>query len=117
MSQVTKGLVFAYMLEGVAIGFLVSTISLTGSIVNDNIDEENTKSRRIALWFFTLIAAVTSHVVAESLRHDRILGLLKNVGSKLSFKRGSGTAPLSPRNNLFRKRSILQPTIQVKPRL
>jgi len=112
MSKVTKELVLAYMLEGLAIGLVVSSINTFGSIINDRVDEEKKNTRRIVTWVFTLLAAFTSHVLAESLRHDRILGLLKNLSNKLSFKNKPqvGTAPPTPRN-LFRKRSILQDSI------
>ena len=71
---ITKELLIAYILEGIAIGFLVGSIGVFGSVVNDNIDEERTKTKRIFLFVFTMLAAFTSHILAESLRHDRIVG-------------------------------------------
>lgn len=114
MSTITKELVLAYILEGVSIGLLVASIGSIGSLINDSIDEENTKIRRLIQWVFTLLVALVSHVVAESLRHDRIVGLMKSLSSKLSFKRlGSreNLSGLNTPNRLFRKRDVLQPTI------
>lgn len=118
MSAVTKELVISYMVEGLAIGFLVSSISIIGSVVDSNIDEDKTKTRRMFLGLFTLLAAFVSHVLAESLRHDRIVGLLKNVSNKFSFKKRTSSidAPVFPIGNRFRRRSVLQPIIQAKPR-
>ena len=115
MSTITKELIFVYILEGLSIGLLVSSMNTLGLIVSDNIDDEKKNTKMIVQWVFTLLVAFSSHVLAESLRHDRILGLLKNVSTKFSFKRnsiGSGTSPATPVSNLFRKRSILQPTVR-----
>ena len=112
---ITKELLIAYILEGIAIGFLVGSIGVLGSVVNDNIDEERTKTRRIFLFVFTMLAAFTSHILAESLRHDRIVGLLKNVSSRFNFRKASGsTAPPTPRD-LFRKRANVPPIISKTP--
>lgn len=116
MSAVTKELVISYMVEGIAIGFLVSSISVIGSVVDSNIDEDKTKTRRMFLGLFTLLAALVSHVLAESLRHDRIVGLLKNVSSKFSFKKKASIDSPASIVNKFRRRSVLQPIIQAKPR-
>lgn len=112
MSKITKELIFAYILEGLAIGLLVSTINSIGSTINDNVEEEKTKTIRTVTWMFTLLAALVSHVLAESLRHERIVGLMKNFTSKLSFRRHSGNSGNSTPINLFRKRSILQNNVQ-----
>ena len=115
---ITKELLIAYILEGIAIGFLVGSIGVFGSVVNDNIEEENTKTRRIFLFIFTMLAAFTSHILAESLRHDRIVGLLKNVSSRFNFRKNSNgstsTSPPTPRG-LFRKRSNTPPVISKPP--
>jgi len=112
---ITKELLIAYILEGIAIGFLVGSIGVLGSVVNDNIDEEKTKTRRIFLFVFTMMAAFTSHILAESLRHDRIVGLLKNVSSRFNFRKPSGsTAPPTPRG-LFRKRANVPQVISKTP--
>ena len=118
---ITKELLIAYIFEGIAIGFLVGSIGVFGSVVNDNIDEERTKTKRIFLFVFTMMASFTSHIVAESLRHDRIAGLLKNVSSRFNFRRISGsTSPSTPRGStprgLFRKRSNVPPLISKIPR-
>ena len=105
MSKVTKELIIVYILEGLSIGLLVSTINSIGSFINDNVEEEKTKTIRTVTWIFTLLAALVSHVLAESLRHERLVGLLKNFTRKLSFKRNPGTSPSTP-VNFFRKRSI-----------
>jgi len=112
ISHVTKELLFVYILEGLSIGLLVSSINTIGSVIGDRVDDEKTKTKRTFQWILTLILALSSHVLAESLRHDRILGLLKNVSSKFSFKRPSiGTSPNTPLGK-FRRRSILQPIIR-----
>jgi len=112
---VTKELLIAYILEGIAIGFLVGSIGVFGSVANENIDEERTKTKRIVLFVFTMLAAFTSHILAESLRHDRIAGLLKNVSSKFTFRKPSIiTAPSTPRG-LFRKRSNVPQIISKTP--
>jgi len=111
---ITKELLIAYILEGIAIGFLVGSIGVLGSVVNDNIDEERTKTRRIFLFVFTMMAAFTSHILAESLRHDRIVGLLKNVSSRFNFRKPSATAPPTPRG-LFRKRANVPQVISKTP--
>ena len=112
---ITKELLLAYILEGIAIGFLVGSIGVFGSVVNDNIDEERTKTKRIFLFVFTMLASFTSHIVAESLRHDRIADLLNNVSSRFNFRKNSGTtAPPTPRN-LFRKRANVPQVISKIP--
>lgn len=112
MSALTKELLIAYILEGIAIGFLVGSIGVFGSIANDNIEEEKTKTKRIVLFVFTLMAAFTSHILAETLRHDRIVGLLKNVSSRFHFRKPSiTTAPVTPNRGFFRRRSNVQPVI------
>lgn len=100
MSEVTinRQLILVYALEGLAIGLLVSTINTIGSISSENVDEDKINTRRTILWIFTLLMSLTSHVMAESLRHDRIIGLFKNLSN--SFKRRVSLPP-TPRN-LFR---------------
>jgi len=111
--DITKELLIAYILEGISIGFLVGSIGVFGSVVNDNIEEERKKTRRIFLFVFTMLAAFTSHILAESLRHDRIVGLLKNVSNRFNFRKNSSTSPPTPR--LFRKRSNVPQIISKTP--
>ena len=115
--MIDKGLIFVYALEALAIGLLVSSIGTMTSIASESFEDEKTKQKKIVRWFGTLIAAGSAHVLAESLRHDRILDVVKNVSSRFHFKKVNSVVPLSSSKPKFgfRKRSILQPII-VKPK-
>ena len=100
MSSVSKELILVYVLEGIAIGVIVSTISSLGNEVNSNVEEEKKNKKMILLWTFTFLIAMISHVIAESLRHDRLVETMKNVSDRMHISRR--LSELSP----FKRKSL-----------
>lgn len=82
--SIDKKLLAIYILEGLAIGLVVTSITGVGGVATESISEEKESSRIYVRWIFTVLSILVAHAIGESLRHDRILGLLSDFSPKLS---------------------------------
>ena len=84
--SIDKKLLAIYVLEGLTIGLIVTSITGAGGFASDSVSEEKEYARNSVRWTFTVLSILVAHVIAESLRHDRILGLLSNTAKNIMVK-------------------------------
>ena len=66
-----------FALEGISIGFVASSMTILSTIWANEIEKD--KNKLLIQFFATMAIAMTAHIMAEMLRHDRVLGMVDKV--------------------------------------